>query len=60
MIAPPMPTTTPMIVFFELDERPEDPELLLFWLLRLAALDDVEDAEAAVAATLVVCLAVEV
>lgn len=60
MIAPPMPTTTPIIVFFALDDRPEEPESLLFWLLRLAALDDVEDAEAAVAATLDVCLAVEV
>lgn len=51
MIAPPIPQTTPMMVFLELDERPEL-ELLLSELLKLAAVDEAE-AAAEVAAVFV-------
>lgn len=57
MIAPPIPQTTPMIVLFELADRPEELELLLPEVLRLAV--EVDEAEDEVASAVLVDLTVD-
>lgn len=57
MIAPPIPQTTPMIVLFELADRPDELELLLLPVLRLAV--DVDEAEPEMALAVLVDLTVD-